>query len=95
MSIGKSGKESGPAKRSTKTLVNSKTPCFQAPSMEQKGEDMDRMKLINILSRVIQDISDKDGSCFHWKEGKIKFRQYERMGLYSDQLRAIDVTIEA
>lgn len=70
-------------------------PCYLVRNTEQKVEGMDKMKLIKILSQMIQQISDKEEAELHWKEGKIKFRQYERIDGNQDQIHAIDVTIEA
>lgn len=53
------------------------------------------MKLIKILSHVIQQISEMEEGRLNMKEGKIKFRQYQRAEWNENQLRAIDVTIEA
>lgn len=94
MSTGKSGKESNQGKQCTKTLENSKTPCCQARSMELKAGDMDKFRLINILSQAIREICDKDPAEMTDKDGKIKFRHYYRSDKNENILRSMDVTIE-
>lgn len=53
------------------------------------------MKLIRILSHTIQQIAEMEEGRLEMKEGKVKFRQYQRAEWNGNQLRAIDVTIEA
>jgi hypothetical protein len=63
--------------------------------MEQRDEGTVKMKLIRILSHAIQQITEMEEGRLEMKEGKIKFRQYQRAEWNKDQLCAIDVTIEA
>ena len=54
-----------------------------------------KTKLIKILAQAIQQITEMDDRNLMLKEGKLKFRQYEQVECNWDQLRAVDVTIEA
>lgn len=55
---------------------------------------MDKIKLIKLLSQSIEDICDKDEKDLKFQNGKLKFRQYERLGFEGHQLSTIDITIE-
>lgn len=99
MSIGRSGRESHLERQSTKTRGSCKTHCCRARSTEQREEDtvderpISKTRLIKILAQAIQQITEMDDGILILKEGKLKFRQYERIDCNWDQLRAI-VTIE-
>lgn len=101
MTTGKSGKVLSQVKQCTKTRENSKTPCCQARNTGLKEEvtvderSISKTKLINILAHAIQQVTEMDDRNLMLKEGKIKFRQYERIECNWDRLRAIDITIEA
>lgn len=56
---------------------------------------MDKIKLIKVLSHVINQICEMEEEELKIIEGKIKFRQYQRNKLIDNQLQTIDVTIEA
>ncbi len=62
--------------------------------MEPKEEDMDKNKLIKLLSQLIQEICDRPESSLITENRKIKLRQYQRMELNENKLNVIDVTIE-
>jgi len=95
MNTGKSGKELNQVRQYMKTHESCKTHCCQAQNTEQREEATAKMKLIRILSHTIQQIAEMEEGRLEMKEGKVKFRQYQRAEWNGNQLRAIDVTIEA
>lgn len=57
---------------------------------------MDKVQVLRMLGCLIQDIADRDQKWIDemFKEGKAKFRQYQRIEGNEHQLRALDLTIE-
>lgn len=111
MTIGKNGKALNQGKRCMKTRENCKTRCCQARNTVPKAGDtvrdtedrlieellkpMDKIQLIKVLTKIVQELCDKDESTLVWKDRKIKFRHYPRLEATDRELRAIEVTIEA
>jgi hypothetical protein len=56
---------------------------------------MDKLELIRILSHAIKQILDMQEESLQQREGKIKFRQFQRDKRNDNRLCAIDITIES
>ena len=61
---------------------------------EELMKPIDKIQLIKVLMKIVQELCDIDESSLIWKDRKIKFRHYPRIEATDRTLRAIDVTIE-